>query len=646
MRWFRHAGTAVIALVIVVGPPLVAGLWMRIHRWRVPTMGGVRGWLEQPPAAGAAAVLIGAMAVAGWLLLAWLIVRRACQVISARVRRLRRLPLPNPAQMTAGSMAGVAALAMPGVVAYPDGGAPASVSTGAELDGVQATTVPAGVELPGGGWVPYRTALAVGLMGGAIWLYRRQHYQPRAPRFGGYRDDDLQPLPGTVEAIMAGTAAEPMSSRVPEAMLLPNLPTGLITLHGPGAMSAARGLLVTTLLAAGLARVPATVVTLRPRDLQVLLGAGITGDLPAGLHLDEALDPFVDAAERVDGSNEPLAYPTLWLMRPSGHVDQSDPAVARRGSGAGEATVVMVGGAGRREGRQWHIAAEGTTVADDCGRVQRLCVLDMPAATDLLLLIQQHSRTAASSPSAGRTVEATASESRAARRPGRLQLLGGCRVEVDGQPVHIRRSAGLQILAHLAVHRDGATTTELVRAIWPGLNPNTITKRLHTTLTDLRQQLHQTLPDVVVRQGERYRLNLDVIDTDLNDLRHAITAATTAVNDHQRLQAAQTITASYPAELAAGYSWPWLHRPRETLRRDIIDAYLYLASTAPPGRVLDLVAAATVVDPYNEALHHEAHRILSEAGEHEVAKHLLQSFTQRLRSAGLRPSTVPDTPTR
>jgi two-component SAPR family response regulator len=176
--------------------------------------------------------------------------------------------------------------------------------------------------------------------------------------------------------------------------------------------------------------------------------------------------------------------------------------------------------------------------------------------------------------------------------------------------------------------------------MWPGLDPNTITKRLHTTLTDLRQQLQPMLANPIIRHDERYRLNPDMIETDLHRLRSAITAAATAVTGHQRQDAAQGIIDAYRGELAAGYSWPWLHPVREALRRDLIDACLQLAAAAPPADALDLVRAAITADPFNAALHDQAQGILTAIGEHDAAHALRDGFNQRLLTAGLRPPTA------
>lgn len=624
MRWINRFGTAVIAVLFIAGPPVAVGWWLTARGGRLPTVAYLRSWAQQPPGTGMIAVFLGCIAVSGWLLLAYAVVRRAWHTIARATRRWRRMPLPTPAQMTAGSMAGVAVLAMPAaVVQHPSGAT--SVSSAAEPApaGAEAATVRTGIELPGGGWVPYRTALAVTVLSGAIWLHRRQHYQPRPPRYGQHRDDaDLQPLPATADAIIAATEpAEPASTAPARAdaaltdfaltgtargsTLLPQLPDGLLVLHGPGAADAVRGLLVTNILDTALANGLRTTVTMRPGDLTVLADVPTAGAVPPGVRCDEAT--VGDALRRHGVNDDGLHGPAMVLSRPDG---PDAPAVR----GAGQTVVVLDDNL--HTGRRWFVAADGHISGTGTGPAQRLCLLDRQAATDLLLLVRHHaSATARATPPAGH-VDPHAEQP----RPVQLQLLGGCQLHVGGQAVTIRRSAGLQVLAYLAVHPDGATTTELIRAIWPGLDPNTITKRLHTTLTDLRQQVQPL--DVIVRRDERYRLNTDAVDTDLSQLRQALVTTTAAVADQQRQTAAQTLLDTYRGELAAGYTWPWVQRPREAIRRDVIDAYLHLAATADPEQALDLVHAAVTADPCNEAIRAQAQPILAAAGEHSENRSL------------------------
>lgn len=634
MRWINRAGATLIVLAFMLGPPVATGVWIRAQGWSRPTPAQANQWLEQPLTPATFVALMVCITAVLWLLLVSFIIRRAWYASTARIRRLRRLPLPSAAQMTAGSMAGVAAMALPSVIVqHPGATVPSTVShTDLVEPAVElgpADAVVAGVELPGGGWVPYRTALAVSALSAMIWLHRRQHYQPRDPRFGQHDQDlDLQPLPQTAQAITAATSKNESPPHLEaESMLLLDLPTGLVALHGPGAISAARGLLTTAILSSALSGAAPTSVVINQRGLELLLGATAADDLPAGLRIGD-VDVALAGSPVRRGEPGGDSSPALMLTRQSGQ-----PAGRNHDDGAAdrdveEVTVVVVGDH-LMEGSRWEVAADGTIVGAGTARPGRLCTLDRRAAVDLLLLVQQRARSAS---------PITAQAPPHPQQPvAELNLLGGCRLQVQGRTVHLRRSASLQILAYLAVHPDGATTTDLIRAIWPGLTPKTISKRLHTTLSDLRQQLHRLAPDLIIRRDERYLLNPDTIDTDVRQLRRMIRAAAGAVTLDEQRTAVQDVIGAYSGELGAGFSWPWLHPAREALRREVIDAYLHGAASAPAAQAVTLVRAAADVDPYNETLHHHGARILNAAGEHTAAESLLRAHQQRLVAAGLHP---------
>jgi DNA-binding SARP family transcriptional activator len=570
-----------------------------------------------------------------WLWLAVYLVRRAVRTVAGWGRRVRRMPLPAPAQVTASSMAGVAALAMPTLaVASPDGVAsdvktsasPLSEPAGPVISDSDQATVQAGIEVPGGGWIPYPTALAVAAVSGLIWLHRRHSYQPGPPRFGRHdTDSDLQPLPATADTITAAVTADAATPSPPFAdlALLDELPTGRVILHGPGATDAVRGLLITAVLAAALThRID---VSVRDQDLVHLLGADVTDRLP-GLTTERPDDPAPGA--RVLSAPIALARPMVTISR---HPPASGTTPSSDAPGELVTEVVIAAEAAVEQG--WKVRVDGTISGAGSASAVRLPVLARQTAADLLHLVGQYSAAQRPAPP---PVEPLACEP--VVLPGMLTVLDGCQLSVRGTTVRIRRSAGLQILAYLAVHPQGATTSDLVRAIWPGPSAHAITKRLHTTLTDLRHQLQPLLDDPVIRHDDRYQLNTSTIDTDLRHLRRAITAAATAATpDHQRAAVAAILEA-YPGDLAAGFSWPWLHLAREALRREVIDAYLQLAASAAPEHAVDLVRAATAVEPYSEQLYRHGQRILKASGHYEAAEALQRAYTQRLITARLRPA--------
>lgn len=546
MRWMNRLATATILLAIVAGPPLLGTLWFTDHPLSWPTWPQINAWLQQPLTARTILVGCGVVATAAWLLLLAYLARRAFDRTRLIWRRLRRMPIPSPAQMTAGSMAGMAALTLPSVAVPttpPDRAAPHQpVDTHTSTDGV---------ELPGGGWIPYPTAAAVTAASTLIWLHRRRQYHPGPPRSDGHAlDPDLQRLPEAVEAITA-------SAPPPAPVTLEAPPPGVLTLVGPGAAAAARGLLVTAALTHFSPNIPTHRVRVSTADLDALL---------------PGTDPNLIASPSSYATSEPVTVLTF---------DTAAAATTR-----------------------WHVATDGTIINAEAGAPRRVCVLDQQTATDLIDLVRQ---TRAPATTAGRFDERPPTGAHVSApdtsAPGRLELIGGCQLTITGQPIRLRRSAGLQILAYLAVHPEGASAAELIRACWPGSPPASITQRLHTTLSDLRRQLQAQLAhDPVKRHDTRYQLNTAAIDTDLRQWRNAVAAAGSTIETTARVQACRTIVNLYAGEFAAGLNWPWLTPVREALRRDVLDAYTVLAEHAPPPGAIRLLQEAITIAPDNKNL--------------------------------------------
>jgi DNA-binding SARP family transcriptional activator len=172
--------------------------------------------------------------------------------------------------------------------------------------------------------------------------------------------------------------------------------------------------------------------------------------------------------------------------------------------------------------------------------------------------------------------------------------------------------------------------------VWPGLRPRTITNRLYTTISNLNTALAPAAGgNVIEHTGDRYRLNPATVAAELWTLQDAVRTAHTALWSADRRQAEHAVIASYPRELAAGQTLPWLSAPREALRRDVTDAYVDLADTADPRDAVDLYQRAITVAPYNEDLHHRAMRALTAVGDPAAANRLLTTYRHRLANAGL-----------
>ncbi|WP_203729318.1 AfsR/SARP family transcriptional regulator [Paractinoplanes durhamensis] len=594
----NRLATTTILLAVIAGPPLLAAVWLQHHPWQTPTRTQIQTWTEQPLTA--ATIIAGCVTAAGlgWLALVAYLAHRAAADLRRRVRHTRLLALPTPAQMTASSMAGVAALTLPAVTA--DHPVPAVAATSTPSPTSEGTTLtdadelsnaqPAGFALPGGGWIPYRTAAAVAALSAATWLYHRRHYRP-GPELRDHRNDtDLQPQTSTVHTITTALTETRHTDDQPTSLLPEQLPGGILQLSGPGARAAARGILVTAALHTATGG-DHLAVAVRTDDLKILLPGHSVADL---------------ASLRIRATDAPLPTPVA-----------SD-------SGAAAVTVIRLD-EDPTAAHHWYVAADGTATSRDLTEPLRICCLDSQATTDLLNLAQHRlPANPQPGPDPGPAVASTRDQASTA---GQLTLLGGCDLTAAGRPVHMRRTAGLQILAYLAVHPDGVTRTRLTQAIWPHLPASTISQRFHTTLADLRKQLRPLLgDDPIARHDDRYLLNTRVISADLQRWRTAEHTAIQALDPAARLDACRGLINLYGGELAAGWSWSWLIPVREQIRRSVIDAHTLLARHTTPGEALTLLQHAITVDPDNESLYRDAADLLLAAGDRAGAAYLMERF--------------------
>lgn len=660
MRWPRRLVAAAFALAMLVVPPwlLTTLAGPPLPGW--PTAAQLRSWIADPLNQHTLTAGLTAVAWLVWLGLACTVAVTAARRARARARWLRRLPLPTPWQAAATSMAGAAALNTAHIPTVDTPPPPVSASTGTlhPHDGEADTQTSGGITVPGG-WLPDTTAQQVAAAAALLWLRRRRAYQPGQPSTDA---PELAPLPATVTAVHAALT-ETDAEQPPATAALPALPRPCVALTGDGASDAARGILLTRLLAAMRDPQDTTRLLITHTALTTLLPDLSTTDpqIP-GLRVVDTVDQA--AALLASLINTPPApgggagHPDLLLLTDPPNAPTAAQLATLHHAGA---TVVMLGAG--PPGTTWSVDGHGHTRDEHTGRSgPRLCVLKRTAATDLLAVIshpareRQHPVTEPAPPQrqpaetahariprqAGSDRRAAAPDIPAVTNP-RLQVrvLGRPALLAGGEAVTIRRSAALQVLVFLAVHPQGATTTDLVQAIWPGLPAHTVSGRLYTTLSDLRAAIRTATGVTVLAQtDDRYHLNPDRVDVDLWRLHAAAHHAATALTDPA--PAWQTVIDTYTGDLAAGHTWAWIDPPREATRRLVLDAYASAAAAqTDPHHRLRLLQDAIRVDPYNQTLHQLAADQLNALGEADAAARLLDGYQRRLQLAGIAASDQP-----
>jgi DNA-binding SARP family transcriptional activator len=479
-----------------------------------------------------------------------------------------------------------------------------------------------------------------------------------------------------------------------------DLPAGGTGLTGEGAPAAARGVIAAVLLA-GRSRghhypghdpqVAAIRVVTTASDLAILLGPTATDhhDDTPGLvvadtvddaigHLDEAVLHRSQALTAPPHDNAASSPETAGAAAPLVLVTScpTDSAAARRlaailrlSTPLGITGVLL----GRwPHGPEWRVDPDGTSrPADKPSTVAtRLSVLTAGATVDLLTLLREARPRGHRPPPAPPTTSAARQPSddnpgrpdnpgsRATRRietppatvghdvtppagpsPLRLTVLGPPALHHadDLAPVRLARTAALQVLVFLAVHPTGASTARLGAALWPRIRPDTAAGSVYTAVRSLRNALPAGV-DVIVRDGERYRLDARHVDVDLWRLHEAVNNAATALDPHARRRALRAVVDGYTGELASDQPWPWLAAHREGVRRHVVDAQAALAAAHPdPHAALAMLQDAIRIDPLNEELHRRAMRGYAAAGNPTAVRHLLTRLTDQLAAADLEP---------
>ncbi|MGW9196602.1 AfsR/SARP family transcriptional regulator [Micromonospora chersina] len=653
--------SAAFVLTMLVVPPwlLTALAGPPLPGW--PTSAQLRGWIADPLNHHTLTAGLTALAWLAWLGLACTVAATAARRARARARWLRRLPLPTPWQAAATTVAGAAALNTAHIPTVDTPIPPISASTGTlhPHDGAVDTQAGDGVTVPGG-WLPDTAAQQVAAAAAVVWLRRRRAYQPGQP---SPEDSDLAPLPTTVTAVRAALtdADTQQPPATPATAALPALPTSCLALTGDGAADAARGILLTRLLAAMRDPQDTTRLLITHTALTTLLPDISTDTETPGLRVVETVDQaaallssLINAPPAPGGGAGPADL--LLLTDPPNAPTTAQLATLQHAG----ATVVMLGAG--PPGTSWSIDRHGHTREEHTGRAgPRLCVLNRTSATDLLAVIAHPARerqysvtepTPLRRPAetghariprqAGSDRWAAAPDIPAVTNPRlHVRVLGRPALLAGGEPVTIRRSAALQVLVFLAVHPEGATTTDLVQAIWPGLPAHTVTGRLYTTLSDLRAAIRTaTGATVLGHADDRYHLNPDRVDVDLWRLHAAAHHAATALTDPA--PAWQTVIDTYTGDLAAGHNWAWIDPPREATRRLVLDAYASAAAAqTDPHHRLRLLQDAIRVDPYNQTLHQLAADQLNALGDADTAARLLDGYQRRLQLAGIAASDQP-----
>lgn len=176
---------------------------------------------------------------------------------------------------------------------------------------------------------------------------------------------------------------------------------------------------------------------------------------------------------------------------------------------------------------------------------------------------------------------------------------------IEGGRRHGRKLRGpsRDLLAYLALHRNGAHRDQLTDELWPDQSPEHARSRLYRAAADVRSHFGDA---ILIRNGDHYQLNRAHVRVDLDDLEHhqAVLAQTQSADQElSRLEAALALFRGEPLE---GSDLPWAEneqRRLHALRLELLErAGRNRLSRGDASGALTDAEAGLAQEPYNENL--------------------------------------------
>jgi DNA-binding SARP family transcriptional activator len=188
-----------------------------------------------------------------------------------------------------------------------------------------------------------------------------------------------------------------------------------------------------------------------------------------------------------------------------------------------------------------------------------------------------------------------------------IALLGPLKIAATKPRRRRLRSQTQELLAYLALHKEGATTDELVALLWPDVDIDNARARAHRAVSEARSQLGK----VIVRAGERYVLDRNSVAVDLDKF-EALLARADARGDVDREQLLEKALGYVRGEPLGGTDYSWAAGEVRHLRARLVDLLhdlgnLRLDKENAAG-ALAAAEQALALDAYNESAHRLAMR--------------------------------------
>ncbi len=218
-----------------------------------------------------------------------------------------------------------------------------------------------------------------------------------------------------------------------------------------------------------------------------------------------------------------------------------------------------------------------------------------------------------------------------------IALLGPLKITPAKRRGRGLRSGTQEFLVYLALRREGATTDELVAALWPDVDEDeTARRRVWRSASEARSQLG----DAVIHVGDRYVLDRSKMDIDL-DRFNALLADAAVRGDADREQLLERARALVRGEPLAGLDRPWAAGEVRHLHAVVAGLFQQLGElrlNRDPAAALACAEEAIALDPYAESAQRLAMRAEAALGLREAVIERYEGLRHELETKlGLEP---------
>jgi DNA-binding SARP family transcriptional activator len=238
-----------------------------------------------------------------------------------------------------------------------------------------------------------------------------------------------------------------------------------------------------------------------------------------------------------------------------------------------------------------------------------------------------------------------------------VNCLGAFRVFRDGDvvPVSAWQSKKARTLLKLLVARRGRATTRefLMETLWPGEDPELVTRRLSVALATVRAVLdpnkHHPPDHFVVADKDAIRVDVAHLPIDVERFLSAATDGLALVGtSHDEAAKAKLIEAAdaYAGEFLEEDSYEdWAIPLREEARATSVAVLRALATLAEQSGDVDQAIRYHLrvleADPWEERSHLGVVTMMEKAGRHGEARRLFQTYTSRMEELGVTAAPFP-----